>query len=68
MDADESPRAGTTFEKLAELKPVFRPDGSVTAGHACPLSDGAAALVIMSDILAERLGITPLARIISTGV
>ena len=68
MEADESPRAGTTLEKLAELRPVFRPDGSVTAGNACPLNDGAAALVIMSDLKAKHLGITPLARIASTGV
>ena len=68
MDADESPRPGTTLDKLAELKPVFRPDGSVTAGNACPLNDGAAALVIMSDVKAKELGITPLARIVSTGL
>jgi len=68
MEADESPRAGTTVEKLAGLEPVFRPDGSVTAGNACPLNDGAAALVIMSDVRAKQLGITPLARIVSTGV
>ncbi len=65
---DDGPRAGTTKEKLAELKPVFRPDGQVTAGNACPLNDGAAALVIMSDTKAAELGITPLARIIATGV
>ena len=68
MDADESPRSGTTVDKLAELTPVFRPDGSVTAGNSCPLNDGAAALVIMSDVRAKQLGITPLARIVSTGV
>jgi acetyl-CoA C-acetyltransferase len=68
MDADESPRPGTTVDRLAELEPVFRPGGSVTAGNACPLNDGAAALVIMSDRKAEQLGITPLARIVSTGV
>jgi acetyl-CoA C-acetyltransferase len=68
MEVDESPRAGTTVVKLAELQPVFRPDGSVTAGNACPLNDGAAALVIMSDARARALGITPLARILSTGV
>ena len=68
MDADESPRPGTTVDKLAELTPVFRPDGSVTAGNSCPLNDGAAALVIMSDVRAKQLGITPLARIVSTGV
>jgi acetyl-CoA C-acetyltransferase len=68
MDADESPRPGTTVERLSELAPVFRPDGSVTAGNSCPLNDGAAALVIMSDVRARELGITPLARIVSTGI
>jgi acetyl-CoA C-acetyltransferase len=68
MDADESPRPGTTVERLGELPPVFRPDGSVTAGNSCPLNDGAAALVIMSEVRAKDLGITPLARIVSTGV
>jgi acetyl-CoA C-acetyltransferase len=68
VDADESPRGGTTSDKLAELQPVFRPGGSVTAGNACPLNDGAAALVIMADAKAKELGITPLARIVSTGV
>ncbi len=65
---DDGPRAGTTLEKLAELKPVFRPDGKVTAGNACPLNDGAAAVVVMSDARAEQLGITPLARIVASGV
>jgi acetyl-CoA C-acetyltransferase len=65
---DDGPRPGTTMEKLAELKPVFRPDGKVTAGNACPLNDGAAAVVVMSDTRAEQLGIEPLARIISSGV
>ena len=68
VSKDDGPRAGTTKEKLAELKPVFRPDGQVTAGNACPLNDGAAALVIMSETKAAELGITPLARIIATGV
>ncbi|MEU2004337.1 acetyl-CoA C-acetyltransferase [Rhodococcus sp. NPDC019627] len=68
LDRDESPRAGTTLEKLAALSPAFRPDGTVTAGNACPLNDGAAALIIMSDRKAAELGITPLARIVSTGV
>ena len=68
LDHDESPREGTTLEKLASLSPVFRPDGTVTAGNACPLNDGAAALVVMSDRKAAELGITPLARIVSTGV
>jgi acetyl-CoA C-acetyltransferase len=65
---DDGPRAGTTVEKLAELKPSFRPDGQVTAGNACPLNDGAAAVVVMSDTKAAELGITPLARIVSSGV
>ncbi len=65
---DDGPRPGTTIEKLAELQPVFRPDGQVTAGNACPLNDGAAAVVIMSDRKARELGITPLARIVSSGV
>ena len=65
---DDGPRAGTTYEKISQLKPVFRPNGTVTAGNACPLNDGAAALVIMSDTKAKDLGLTPLARIVSTGV
>ncbi|TDV47025.1 acetyl-CoA C-acetyltransferase [Actinophytocola oryzae] len=68
VDADDGPRAGVTYEKTATLKPVFRPDGRVTAGNCCPLNDGAAALVIMSDTKAAALGLTPLARIVSTGV
>ena len=68
VSKDDGPRAGTTVEKLAELKPVFRPDGKVTAGNACPLNDGAAAVVVMSDTKANELGITPLARIVSSGV
>ena len=66
--ADDGPRPGTTLEKVASLQPVFRPDGTVTAGNCCPLNDGAAAVVVMSDIKAAELGITPLARIVSTGV
>src|SRR4051794_27268763 len=65
---DDGPREGTTAEKLADLKPVFRPDGEVTAGNACPLNDGAAAVIVMSDTKARELGITPLARIIASGV
>ena len=65
---DDGPRAGTTAEKLAELKPVFRPDGEITAGNSCPLNDGAAAVVVMSDSRAAALGITPLARVVSSGV
>jgi len=68
VSRDDGPRAGTTAEKLAELKPVFRPDGEVTAGNACPLNDGAAAVIVMSDIRARELGITPLARVVSSGV
>jgi acetyl-CoA C-acetyltransferase len=68
MEADESPRPGTTVEKLADLAPVFRADGTITAGNACPLNDGAAALVVMSDVRARELGVAPLARILSTGV
>src|ERR1022692_1723011 len=66
--ADDGPRAGTTLEKVATLKPVFRPDGTVTAGNCCPLNDGAAAVIVMSDRKAAELGITPLARIVATGV
>ncbi|HUZ68669.1 MAG TPA: acetyl-CoA C-acetyltransferase [Candidatus Saccharimonadales bacterium] len=65
---DDGPRRETTLEKLAELKPVFRENGTVTAGNACPLNDGAAAVVIMSDTRAKELGITPLARIVTTGL
>ncbi|MBY6351042.1 acetyl-CoA C-acetyltransferase [Rhodococcoides corynebacterioides] len=68
VSTDDGPRAGTTYEKISGLKPVFRPDGTITAGNACPLNDGAAALVIMSDTKAKELGLTPLARIVSTGV
>ncbi len=68
VSADDGPRRGTTYEKVSSLQPVFRPDGTVTAGNACPLNDGAAALVIMSDTKAAQLGLTPLARIVSTGV
>jgi acetyl-CoA C-acetyltransferase len=68
VSKDDGPRAGTTLEKVSSLKPVFRPDGTVTAGNCCPLNDGAAAVIIMSDTKAAELGITPLARIVSTGV
>ena len=68
LAADDGPRPGVTLEKVAELKPVFRPDGRITAGNCCPLNDGAAAVVVMSDSKAAELGITPLARIVSTGV
>jgi acetyl-CoA C-acetyltransferase len=65
---DDGPREGTTAEKLAELKPVFRPDGEVTAGNACPLNDGAAAVIVTSDTKAQELGLEPIARIVSSGV
>jgi acetyl-CoA C-acetyltransferase len=65
---DDGPRRGTTMEKLAGLDPVFRPDGTVTAGNACPLNDGAAAVIVMSDTKARQLGIEPIARIVATGV
>ena len=65
---DDGPRGGVTLEKVSELDPVFRPDGTVTAGNCCPLNDGAAAVVVMSDTKARELGLTPLARIVSTGV
>jgi acetyl-CoA C-acetyltransferase len=68
VEKDDGPRAGVTYGAVAQLKPVFRPDGRVTAGNCCPLNDGAAALVVMSDTKAAELGITPLARIVSTGV
>ena len=66
VDTDDSPRPGTTLEKLAALDPVFRPGGTVTAGNCTPLNDGAAAVVIMSDTRARELGLTPLARIVAT--
>jgi acetyl-CoA C-acetyltransferase len=68
VSKDDGPRAGVTLEATAALKPVFRPDGRITAGNCCPLNDGAAAVIIMSDAKARELGIQPLARIISTGV
>ena len=68
VSADDGPRPGTTLERLAALKPSFRPDGTVTAGNCCALNDGAAAVIIMSDTKAAELGITPLGRIVSTAV
>ncbi len=65
---DDGPRAGTTYEKISGLQPVFRPNGTVTAGNACPLNDGAAAVIVMSDAKAKELGLKPLARIVATGV
>jgi acetyl-CoA C-acetyltransferase len=68
VSTDDGPRAGVTYEAVSQLKPVFRPDGRVTAGNCCPLNDGAAAVIIMSDAKAAQLGLTPLARIVATGV
>jgi acetyl-CoA C-acetyltransferase len=68
VSKDDGPRPGTTLEGISGLKPVFRPDGRVTAGNACPLNDGASAVVIMSDTKAAELGLTPLARVVSTAV
>src|SRR6476660_2739984 len=68
VSTDDGPRPGTTYEKVSELKPVFRPNGTVTAGNACPLNDGAAAVVVMSERKAEALGITPLARVVASAV
>ena len=68
VSKDDGPRPGTTYEGVSQLKPVFRPDGTVTAGNACPLNDGAAAVLVMSDTKAAQLGLTPLARIVSSGV
>jgi len=68
VSKDDGPRPGTTYEGVSQLKPAFRPDGTVTAGNACPLNDGAAAVMVMSDTKAKQLGLTPLARIVSSGV
>jgi acetyl-CoA C-acetyltransferase len=68
VSKDDGPRAGTNYEATSQLKPVFRPDGTITAGNACPLNDGAAAVMVMSDTKAKALGLTPLARIVSSGV
>ncbi|MFM8969447.1 MAG: acetyl-CoA C-acetyltransferase [Actinomycetota bacterium] len=68
ISKDDGPRAGTTVEGLSGLKPVFRPDGQITAGNACPLNDGAAAVLVMSDSKAKQFGVKPLARIVSSGV
>jgi acetyl-CoA C-acetyltransferase len=68
VSRDDGPRAGVTLEGVSDLKPVFRPDGVVTAANCCPLNDGAAAVVVMSDTKAAELGVTPLARVVSTGV
>src|SRR3954466_10482005 len=68
VSTDDGPRPGVTLEGVSQLKPVFRPDGRVTAANACPLNDGAAAVVVMSDTKARELGLTPLARVVSTAV
>ena len=68
VSTDDGPRPNTTREGLGQLRPVFRPDGTVTAGNSCPLNDGAAAVVVMSDGRARELGLTPLARIVSSSV
>jgi acetyl-CoA C-acetyltransferase len=68
VSRDDGPRPGVSMEGVAGLKPVFRVQGTVTAGNCCPLNDGAAAVIIMSDTKAAALGLTPLARIVSTGV
>jgi acetyl-CoA C-acetyltransferase len=68
VDTDDGPRASSTLEKLAGLEPAFKPGGVVTAGNACPLNDGAAAILVMSTERAEQLGVTPLARIIASSV
>jgi acetyl-CoA C-acetyltransferase len=68
IDSDDGPRPGVTLEGVSGLKPVFRPDGRVTAGNCCALNDGAAALVVMSDTKAAELGVTPLARVVATGL
>ena len=68
VSKDDGPRPGTNYESVSQLKPVFRPDGTITAGNACPLNDGAAAVLVMSDTKAKELGLTPLARIVSSAV
>ena len=68
VSKDDGPRPGTNYETVSQLKPVFRPDGTITAGNACPLNDGAAAVMVMSDAKAKQLGIKPLARIVASGV
>jgi acetyl-CoA C-acetyltransferase len=68
VERDDSPRSDVTLEAVSALQPVFRKEGTVTAGNACPLNDGAAAVVVMSDVRARELGLEPLARIVSTGV
>jgi acetyl-CoA C-acetyltransferase len=66
VDADDGPRSDSSVDKLAKLKPSFRPDGRVTAGNSCPLNDGAAAVLVMSDSRARELGLKPRARIVAS--
>ena len=68
ISIDDGPRPNTTLDKLAELPPVFKPDGTVTAGNSCPLNDGAAAVLVMSSERATELGLEPLARILASSV
>ena len=68
VESDDGPRANSSLEKLAQLQPVFKPDGVVTAGNSCPLNDGAAAVLVMSEERATQLGVTPIARIIASSV
>jgi acetyl-CoA C-acetyltransferase len=68
ISVDDGPRPNTTLEKLAELPPVFKPEGTVTAGNSCPLNDGAAAVLVMSDQRASELGLEPLAKILASSV
>jgi acetyl-CoA C-acetyltransferase len=68
VDTDDGPRPGVTLEAVSQLAPVFRPDGTVTPGNCCPLNDGAAAVVVMSEHTARELGIAPLARVVATGL
>ncbi|MEM7143469.1 MAG: acetyl-CoA C-acyltransferase, partial [Actinomycetota bacterium] len=68
VSTDDGIRAGTTLEKVSQLQPAFRPGGTVTAGNACPLNDGASAVVVMSDTKAKAMGLEPIARIVSSGV
>jgi len=68
VSRDDGPRAGTTMEVLGKLRPAFRPDGTVTAGNSCPLNDGAAAVLVMSDQKARDFGLEPMARIVASTV
>ncbi len=68
VSRDDGPRPGVTYDKVSTLQPVFREDGTITAGNCCPLNDGAAAVIVLSDTRAAELGLTPLARVVATGV